>query len=86
MKKNLLIHAVFLCLFTSCNKSVDNKVKDPPLEGAPASLSQMIFIGFGNDTTTYNYVFDDENYLIKSWYDDVNTQRTYTRDEKKKNN
>jgi hypothetical protein len=84
MKKNLLIHAVSLCLLASCNKSVDNKVEVPPLEGAPGSLSQIIFIGWTNDTTTSNYVFDDENYLIKSWYDDNNTKHTYTRDEKKR--
>jgi hypothetical protein len=84
MKKNLLIHAVFLCLATSCNKSVDNTIEGPPAEGSPGSLSQILFIDPLGDTTTFNYIFDDDNYLIKEWYNNYSTEYTYTRDKEKR--
>ncbi len=62
MKKNFLIHAAFLFLITSCNKSVDKKV-----ENTAGSLIQTIFIDPVGDSLTTNYLYDHEDYLRKVW-------------------
>ena len=86
MKKNFLIHAAFLCLLTSCNKSVDNGVTNPPVDtkGPKGSLSHIIFIDPLGDTTIFNYLFDDKNYLIKEWYNHDSIEYKYARDEEKR--
>jgi hypothetical protein len=91
MKKSFLIHAAFLCLLTSCNKSVDNSVADPPVDtvdnrvkGPKGSLSHIIFIDPLGDTTIFNYLFDDKNYLLREWYNHDSIEYKHTRDEEKR--
>jgi hypothetical protein len=89
VKKNFIIHAAFLFLIISCNKSVDKKV-----ENTEGSIIQTIFIDPIADSMTTNYLYDDEDYLIKvsevefhsvdgivSYPNDI---EEYTRDEEKR--
>ncbi|HYK46616.1 MAG TPA: hypothetical protein VEV83_15675 [Parafilimonas sp.] len=60
MKKNVLNLAAFLCLLISCSKSVNNRV-----ENTGSSSVQFISVNGSNDSTTYNYSFDEQGYLVK---------------------
>lgn len=89
MNKSIIIYAAFLFLVISCHKSVDKKE-----ENTAASTIQTIFLDPIGDSMTTNYLYDEEDYLIKELEVEFHTADgmvyypndvvEYTRDEEKR--